>query len=154
MGVTLRLVTVALDPSTGRFPETPLASLPGSVESVGEYFFLHAGLPHLLLVVHTREATTAAPREPVTKDHRDNGVRASLDPIDREVFDRVRAWRNARAAADNVPPYVLLTNRNVADLARARPADRKGFEAIAGLGEGRWQRFGEELLTVVAGAGA
>lgn len=69
------------------------------------------------------------------------------------MFERLRAWRNGRAQAEGVPPYVLLTNRQLAATARERPGTLAALKAIEGIGEARAARFGTELLAVVAESG-
>lgn len=145
----LTLVTVALDPDTGTFPAQPLAELDGEVVSVVEHFFHHAGLPHLLLVVHHR----GAPAEPRTQRTRKASVRSELTPDEQGLFDRLRAWRNGRAQADGVPPYVLLTNRQLAAVARRRPTTTAALREIDGIGDGKVGRFGRDLLDVLASEG-
>lgn len=144
----LKLVTVALDPATGGFPEDPLADLDAEPLSVVEHFFHHDGLPHLLLVVHLRPIDQ--PRRPTTTRLRDAGPRAELAIDERGLFDRLRAWRNGRAEADGVPPYVVLTNRQLADVARRRPTTLDALHEIAGFGDAKTERYGPGLLQVVA----
>lgn len=147
----LSLVTVALDPETGRFPEQPIAHLQGDVVSVVEHFFTHAGLPRLLLIVHWQappdpNRRVPAPQRRATGDD----PRMELTADERPIFDRLRAWRTSRSTAEAVPPYVILTNRQLADLARARPTTLVGLREIPGLGEAKGAKYGEEILKVVA----
>jgi len=144
----LRLVTVSLDPETGRFPEDPLAEIDGEVLNVVEHFFHHEGVPHLLLVVHER------PREPgwAASRTRQSGHTPAheLDPGERALFEKLRAWRRVRAEADGVPVYVVMTNRHLADVARAVPRSLEALRKISGIGEGKSARYGREVLEVVA----
>ena len=143
----LSLVTLALDPTSGAFPSSPLEGIDGEVISVVEHFFHHGGLPHLLLVVHHRPAS--GPGRPKKTRGRPPSPRDELAEPERELFDRLRAWRAGRAQADGVPPYVLLTNRQLADLARTRPATRKGMRDIVGIGEAKANKLGAEVLAVI-----
>jgi len=142
----LSLVTVAFDPQTCAFPTEPLAHLDGPIVSVVEHFFEHDGVPTLLLVVHHRDPPEArAPRERARKDPREG-----LDETERARFDRLRAWRNGRADSDGVPPFVVLTNRQLAALATRRPESRAGLLGVSGIGEGKVGKYGEDLLRVLA----
>lgn len=145
----LRLVTVRLDPETGQFPEDPLAGIEGEVLNVVEHFFHHDGVPHLLLVVHHR----ADGREPATSSrHRREGATPGhdLDPGERLLFDKLRAWRRARAESDGVPVYVVMTNRHLAAVARAAPRSLQELQRIPGIGDGKAARYGRDVLEVVA----
>jgi superfamily II DNA helicase RecQ len=136
--MTLRLVTVAFNPSTGAFPEDPLAGLEGELLSVVEHFFHYDGLPHLLLVCYLREPgeTPAGKKDP--QKHRQQekqpDVRAELSPDERAIYERIRAWRQARAEADGLPPYALLTNRQAAEVARHAPRTLAALKEIKEIG--------------------
>ncbi len=89
----LKLVTVAFDPDTGRFPERPLDDIGGEIVSVVEHFFKHLELPHLLLIVHYEPARVAAHDGPPDR------VGPTLAAHERGLFERLRAWRNGRSEA-------------------------------------------------------
>lgn len=144
----LRLITLTMNPDTGGFPSEPLADIEGEVMSVSEHFFVHGGMPQLLLIVHYREKTTGervqrgkSPVKPA-----DPGVRAVLSDPEKAVFDRLRAWRNGRAFSEGVPPYVLLTNQQLADIVRKNPNTLAELREVEGIGESKAARFGRELL--------
>ena len=102
--MTLRLVTVAFDPATGSFPEDPLAGIEGDPLSVVEHFFLYDGLPHLLLVCTLRAPGERPGMRKTRLETRQQeprpDPRAELSPAEREVYERIRAWRQARAEAE------------------------------------------------------
>ena len=154
--MTLRLVTVAYDPSTGAFPEEPLAGIEGELLSVVEHFFQYDGLPHLLLVCYLREPGERRPAQHRREQHRREQPRpdpsTELSPDERAVYERIRAWRSARAEATAVPPYTLLTNRQAADVARGAPRTLAALKEIKGIGDAKASSFGEDLLAVVRGS--
>jgi superfamily II DNA helicase RecQ len=149
----LKLITLSYDPEIGCFPAEPLHEVEGEIVNVVEHFFQHSGLPRLLLIVHYRHyPPIREPRAAAAVRSSEPGVRAELAEPERELFDRLRAWRNGRAQAEGVPPYVLLTNRQVAAAARLRPQTLTALREIEGIGEAKANRFGRELLAVVAQA--
>lgn len=50
------------------------------------------------------------------------------------------------------PPYVLLHNRQLAQIARTRPVAMTALREIDGIGEAKASRFGAALLAMVAEA--
>lgn len=152
MTMKLRLITVAFDPEQGGFPAHPLAEIEGEVLSVVEHFFHTDDRPHLLLVVHYRPAREVRAAPPPQARPADPGVRAELSAPERDVFDRLRTWRNSRAVAEGIPPYVLLTNRQLAEVARRRPTTLTALREVGGIGEAKAGRFGADLLAVVVAA--
>lgn len=154
----VRMLTVAFDPQLGGFPSEPLAQIDGDIESVAEHFFHHQAQPYVLFIVHYRPAKQpmTAPVRPPAASPRSlppapaARVRAELSADECELFDRLRLWRNSRAQAEGVPPYVLLHNRQLAQLARQRPQTLTALRDIDGIGEAKAGRFGSDLLKVLA----
>lgn len=72
--------------------------------------------------------------------------REVLSPEDFEVFARLRAERKATAEAQGVPVYALLTNEQLANIARSRPTSMSELQAIEGLGEAKAANLGAGIL--------
>ena len=64
------------------------------------------------------------------------------------------AWRKALARASGVPAHVIFHDATLAAVAEARPADRQALMAVAGIGPLKAERYGDELLALVARASA
>ena len=67
-----------------------------------------------------------------------------FDP-DHFTFDEAAARR------DGVPPYVVLHNREIAEIARRMPVTIDALCETASFGENKARRWGAELLSVVTG---
>ncbi len=68
------------------------------------------------------------------------------------LFEALKAWRRAQAEADDVPAYVILSDRTLRAIAEARPASRAELLRVPGIGQAKLDRFGAAILAVVAGA--
>jgi ATP-dependent DNA helicase RecQ len=75
----------------------------------------------------------------------DDGLRAALAPDEQMTYDRLRTWRNG----EGVPPFVLLTNRQLAELSRKRPATIAQLREVPGIGEAKAGRYGRDLLALL-----
>lgn len=117
----LKLLTLALDPETGAFPDDPLASVPGEVVSVAEHFFSYGGLPRLLLIVH-HEPERRRPAERGAPEPRRAEPEDGLAAHERPIYAVLAKWRKARAEADGLPPFAILTNKELIEVVRRRPA--------------------------------
>ena len=73
------------------------------------------------------------------------------DGADPELFSRLRAWRSARAEAQKVPAYVVLTDATLAQLAARQPLDVPALVAVPGIGQQKLDRYGEDVLAIVRG---
>lgn len=72
-------------------------------------------------------------------------------PAARAAAGALREWRKLRSDADGVPAYVLLSNRQLEGIAAARPADERELLACEGIGPTKLERYGEDILAVLAG---
>ncbi len=71
---------------------------------------------------------------------------------DPEVLAALKAWRTAAARAGGVPAFVVFHDTTLAALAEARPSTRDALLAVPGLGPVKAERYGDDLLAVLAGA--
>ncbi len=70
----------------------------------------------------------------------------SLKASDPTLAARLRQWRLERAREREVPPYVIFSDRTLAELATRPPSSASEFLDVPGLGPGRWEAFGPALL--------
>jgi DNA helicase-2/ATP-dependent DNA helicase PcrA len=74
-------------------------------------------------------------------------VGATADP---RVLAELVAWRKVLARASGVPAQVIFHDATLAAVAEARPASRDALMAVPGLGPLKVERYGDELLALVA----
>jgi DNA helicase-2/ATP-dependent DNA helicase PcrA len=74
-------------------------------------------------------------------------VGAGADPA---VLAALKAWRTGAARAAGVPAYVIFHDTTLAAVAEARPRTRASLLALPGLGPVKAERYGDDLLRVVA----
>jgi ATP-dependent DNA helicase RecQ len=68
---------------------------------------------------------------------------------DQVLFDLLRAKRSQLAQAGNVPPYVIFSDRSLADMATDMPQSRQTFAAIYGVGEAKLEKYVGEFLPII-----
>ena len=73
-----------------------------------------------------------------------------LGPRERARWERLRAWRTDTAKRDGVPAYVIFHDATLAEIARSAPGTIEGLRHIPGIGARKLERFGGQLLEVVA----
>jgi len=83
-----------------------------------------------------RVRTDSAPEGLLEKDH--------------PLFEALREWRLDKAREQGVPAYVILHDRTLRLLATLRPEDEDGLSSVSGLGAAKLERYGDELLEVIA----
>jgi DNA helicase II / ATP-dependent DNA helicase PcrA len=78
--------------------------------------------------------------------------REAVVPVDPELFDALAAWRKQRAKAEEVPAYIVFHNSVLAAIADAKPQSLSELASVAGVGPSKLERYGEDVLEVVAAA--
>jgi ATP-dependent DNA helicase RecQ len=81
------------------------------------------------------------------------GSAFEVPAADRALFEALRAWRKTQAAAQGVPPYVIMHDRTLLEIAASRPKSEAELAACNGVGQGKLERYGAAVLGVVAGGG-
>lgn len=65
--------------------------------------------------------------------------------------EQLRTWRSERSKSDGVPAYVVFSDATLVELAEYRPSTVDELLAISGIGPTKVERYGDELLALLAG---
>ncbi len=68
---------------------------------------------------------------------------------DRTLFEKLRALRKRLADRDGVPAYVVMNDRSLRQMAARLPRDKEAMLAIDGIGEKKFERYGEDFLNAI-----
>ncbi len=71
---------------------------------------------------------------------------------DENLFESLRGWRAGVAAENKVPAYVVFTDATLEAIAYRKPTDTQGLLAISGIGQSKLERYGDDVLELVANA--
>jgi len=71
-------------------------------------------------------------------------------PTDEPLMADLRAWRLAHARADEVPAYRVAADALLAEIVMERPASIAALRRVKGIGPDKLERYGEEILAIVA----
>jgi superfamily II DNA helicase RecQ len=147
----LKVFTLRPDEQTGCLDDSSLERFFGDPESprqileISEHFFVHQQEPRWAILTMYRDI----PRHEAVGTRGRKDWRAELAPEERLLFDVLRAWRGRKAKSDGVPPYVIATDRQLADIARNKPGGPGDLLKISGMGQGKVSRWGEEVVAQV-----
>lgn len=101
--------------------------------------------------VHLRR-DPAAKRASKRRSRVSNVAYADLSSRDTELFEILRGWRVDLAKTKGVPPYVIFHDKTLAQIATERPADKDELRQIAGVGEKKVERYGDDIARIVKDA--
>ena len=149
----IHVFTMKFNPVLDRFDDSELQAFVRDKEvlSSSDHFFIRDGVPYLVLVVHTHPEPAAPDKGHPKKDARDESWRDLLDEAGWPLFNSLRTWRQERAKQDGIPPYIICTNRTLAQIIHDRPQSLEAMGKIHGFGPGKLQKYGRELLDLLRG---
>ncbi len=107
-----------------------------------------------------RSSTSSAPPRPRTTRHQAGArpekkpapIAAATDALP-ELVAALKAWRKQRANADSVPAFVVLSDTHLAGIATSAPTSLDELARCAGIGPTKLERYGDEILAVIADLG-
>ena len=79
-------------------------------------------------------------------------VDAAGNAADDALFAELKAWRSAVARSNGVPAYLVFQDRHLQLIAGRRPQTLSELAACPGVGPAKLERYGDEVLEVVAQA--
>ena len=147
----LKVFTLRLDPATGLFDDREVVEFQTDKEvlEVSDYQFTHDRVPTWALLMRYRDAP-AAVHGAVQEARKD--WRAELDPQAQRLYDQLRLWRGRRSKREGIPPYMILNNRELADVAVRHPQTATALREIQGIGDAKSSRWGDEIIAVLVAA--
>jgi ATP-dependent DNA helicase RecQ len=70
------------------------------------------------------------------------------------LFQTLRQWRLEAARTESMPPYVILHDSVLREIAATRPRTLEALSRIKGIGPAKLAKYGEAVLAVVSGGSA
>jgi DNA helicase-2/ATP-dependent DNA helicase PcrA len=145
----------------GRLPFS-MAETPTEIEEERRLFYVGVTRARRQLIVSWRGRASrfldpllpADQRSPVRSKVKKKVSTAveSLSDADRALFEQLKVWRLEEANRASVPAFVVFTDATLAALAQNRPSDADGLLRMPGVGVSKIERYGDAVLTVIAGA--
>jgi ATP-dependent DNA helicase RecQ len=69
-----------------------------------------------------------------------------FDDYDVQMYDRLRDLRSQIASENGIPPYIVFSDKTLKDLSAKKPATKEDMLAVHGIGEVKFERYGEVFL--------
>lgn len=69
--------------------------------------------------------------------------------VNNELFERLRSLRKELADRENVPPYVVFADSALKEMSEKQPSNEEEMLAIKGVGKVKFDRYGEQFLTII-----
>ena len=66
--------------------------------------------------------------------------------INKDLFNKLRLWRKDKANSQGIKPYIIFSDSTLMELANKVPQTKEELLSIRGMGEKKYEKYGEELL--------
>lgn len=155
-----KLLTLRFHASLGGFDARPLDDFIADKALIGirEHFFVSQEVAYLACLITYEDAPAVALETSTTSTpQRTEGARRKgapsmqleqLTPTQHALFQTLREWRAERARRDGIPPYVILTNREMLAVVTASPASPTELATLPGIGPAKTERRQRASLRV------
>ncbi|MDB5037556.1 MAG: hypothetical protein JWQ35_1084 [Bacteriovoracaceae bacterium] len=150
----VKVFSLTFNSLMGGFDDEPLRDFMKDKEiiSINDHLFIRNEIPYLTLIVKYfpfRQEVQAKPTvDGKSSDKRDESWKEGLSETDMGLFNLFRDWRSQRCKKEGVPPYVLLTNKEIAEIVKQRPQSLAELLKIAGVGKAKAEKYGEDILSI------
>lgn len=104
-------------------------------------------------VADTAAAIWDQDETPVRRAGRATATASAGDPVEEELFGRLRVLRKELADRQGVPAYIVFSDRVLREMAARKPGDAGQLLAVPGVGPAKLERYGTAFLDAI-GAGA
>lgn len=134
----LRIFTLPFDSVLEGFPDEIVSEFCQNkrVHKLDAQFFQQEGKTYWAVSVHYE---ILAKGEDKTRE---------LDENQKLLYERLREWRKETAHRDGIPVYLIATNQQLVEVVRRKVKTVDGLKGIKGLGRGKTERYGRQLLAV------
>ncbi|MCI8930369.1 MAG: DNA helicase RecQ [Lachnospiraceae bacterium] len=90
----------------------------------------------------------------VKREKRRKGVLSGLGDMEfteaeEKLFERLRALRTEIAREEKVPPYIVFSDKTLIHMCLLKPKTKAGMLAVSGVGEFKYEKYGERFLSCV-----
>jgi superfamily II DNA helicase RecQ len=143
--------TLQFDELTGKIDDAPLREFLRNKEllAIKDHFFIKDNIPYLTLLVTYH--LTSPPPVAVKKspEEKQEDWRALLKEEDKPLFNTLREWRADRSKKEGIPPYIICTNKQLAQIVEKRPQTIAQLGNIEGFGKVKIEKYGDEILEII-----
>ena len=113
--------------------------------AIDHYSIVREHQPYLIFIVQYRTPVVDEKIGQIAKK-KDDAWREIMDKEDLPLFEALRDWRSNQCKIEDVPPYVLGNNKQLAEMAHARPKSLTELVKIGGFGKNKTEKYGQMIL--------
>ncbi len=156
-----KIITKGLDrnPEYGTLKNTSIPRLRNIIQELVAMDYLEvtdSQYPTLELIAEPEEDSIVIkiPKDeeptPSLSKQKKSKASAYLSDSDKVLFEILRGVRRELAREENVPPYIIFSDKTLSDMCRKRPSNQWEMLEVSGVGENKFMRYGDKFLDAIA----
>ncbi len=148
----LKIFTIKFEDKLETFNDSMLSNFLGDKEIISweSHFFERKNEHYWTVIAEYRLSSTDKGSEGSDeKGNKKENYNDILTENDIPLFNRLREWRKDKSKDEGVPPYIIFTNRQLAEIAVTKPSSLNALQEIKGIGDGKRKKYGEDLLEMI-----
>ncbi|MDR0734677.1 MAG: DNA helicase RecQ [Elusimicrobiota bacterium] len=91
--------------------------------------------------------------KPLTRKEKRKQPSAQMPAADTSLFEKLRKLRRILAERDNIPPYIVFSDKTLMEMAAFKPRTPEDFANISGVGAFKLQKYAKVFLEEINTAG-
>lgn len=112
---------------------------------------LSGGMPLTMKLAKDQEEKSKQTGGQALSDKRKKSAASVLSEKDSELFENLRGLRREIAREENVPPYLIFSDRTLVDMCVKKPQNKEQMLQVSGVGEFKLEKYGEAFLERING---
>ena len=112
--------------------------------------FLEAPEPIEMKMAKEREKQAAGSSKKSRRGAKLPAGAAEFTEKEETLFEALRALRREIASEEKVPPYIVFSDKTLIDMCVKKPTDRASMLEVSGVGEAKYEKYGERFLEELA----
>ena len=79
----------------------------------------------------------------------ENKAQLNLDPLQQELFEKLKILRRTLAKEEKVPAFVIFSDVSLVDMLEILPVDSEEFKTVTGVGKFKAEKFAEKFTDLI-----
>ncbi|MBF0559594.1 MAG: DNA helicase RecQ [Nitrospirae bacterium] len=121
-------------------------------ELIAQAALMQEGDPYPVLKITQKGSDILYGKEKITALRKEEAKpkaarhRGELEGYDEALFERLRAVRKKMASVQQVPPYIIFSDKTLHEMCKYFPSTLSEMRKISGIGDVKLQRYGEDFV--------
>ncbi len=154
----VKIITLVFSDSLSGFDDTPLRDFMArhQVYKIKPEFFMKDGIPHWSVLLSydlfDKDQCDGSQADKADSKNSRTNWKNEVSEEKWNLFNELRDWRNETGRNAGIPPYLVLTNRQLIDVISLKSHTLAALGEIDGVGPARIKKYGKELLMLLKGS--